>query len=149
MDPLSITMACLTFTKILHKAMKSAHSFLEDVWSAEPTVLAAIEEFTSAIPLFRLINTPEFQHQLPEEVRGTLAVIIGDCTANVDEMESILACFQDVSGLSKVQWASYGKPNLEKQNKALHHRLPLLGVVLDVANLYVRADHLSQSHFDC
>ncbi|KAK6951019.1 hypothetical protein Daesc_007548 [Daldinia eschscholtzii] len=75
MDPLSISMACLTLAELMFKVSRVTSSFLSGIRAAEADVNEITAEFESISTTMKFL-TKEFIEKTPENLRGKISDVV-------------------------------------------------------------------------
>ncbi|OTB16459.1 hypothetical protein K445DRAFT_21420 [Daldinia sp. EC12] len=137
MDPLSISMACVTLADLMFKVSRVTSSFLRGIRTAETDVNEITAEFDSISATMKLL-TKEFLEKTPENIRGKISDVVASCSKIIEEIHRLLSYYSPPLCTRRIRWVISGKKSLETLKNSLNtHRLTL-GMALDIANLYVR-----------
>ncbi|KAI1476761.1 hypothetical protein F4774DRAFT_225833 [Daldinia eschscholtzii] len=134
MDPLSISMACVTLADLMFKVSRVTSSFLRGIRTAETGLNEITAEFDSISATMKLL-TKEFLENTPENPRGKISDVVTSCSKTIEEIHRLLSYYSPPLYTRRIRWVISGKKSLETLKNSLNtHRLTL-GMALDIANL--------------
>ncbi|KAI1416137.1 hypothetical protein F5Y13DRAFT_186387 [Hypoxylon sp. FL1857] len=136
MDPLSISMACITLADIMFKATKAAASFVCNMRSAQADIDAMNCEFNSIIAMINLL-TEDFLKWTPEQLQAKISAVVVNCVTITGEIHRVLSQYQIPSSRADLHWALSGKKELEKLRSNLNTHRNALDIALDTVKLVV------------
>ncbi|KAI1372890.1 hypothetical protein F4677DRAFT_237480 [Hypoxylon crocopeplum] len=139
MDPLSISMACITLVDLMFKASKAATSIVRDMRSAQADIDAINAEFDSIRASIDIL-TEGFLDRTPGQLQTKISAVVSNCATITDEIYTVLSQYQPPLGRRSLQWVCSGKKELKKLRDSLNTHGNALGIALDTVKLFVIGD---------
>ncbi|OTA88017.1 hypothetical protein M434DRAFT_15199 [Hypoxylon sp. CO27-5] len=139
MDPLSISMACITLGELMFKASRAAASFVCDIRSAQADIDAMNSEFNSIKDMIDLF-TEEFLKRTPGQLQTKITAVVANCIKITGEIHQVLSQYQNPLGRRDLRWAFSGKKELEKLRAILNAHRKALDIALDTIKLVAICD---------
>ena len=139
MDPLSISLACITLIGAISKTSTVVTNFVRDVRGVKTELDGVSRELQSLKAVLETLAndagdpTNSF---LPETLKRQIAGIVTNCMGVVVEIEHSLE-MHEVTGLAKAaRWKAIGHGDISKLRSSLEAHKSALEIALDMVTLY-------------
>ncbi|KAJ7210908.1 hypothetical protein GGX14DRAFT_625178 [Mycena pura] len=143
MDPLSISMSCLTLISAVSAASSSVTDFIVNCRSARIDLEAIARELSDLEITLRIIQIDGADDggdaaNFPDDLQRNIANIVTNCTHIIGDLETLLQKYQDVGRLERsAQWALTGRKEAEKMRVSLAAHKGALNLVIDATALHM------------
>ncbi|KAJ7210906.1 hypothetical protein GGX14DRAFT_394526 [Mycena pura] len=142
MDPLSISMSCLTLISAVSAASRSVTDFIVNCRSARMDLEAIARELSDLEITLRIVQIDGAKDggdaaNLPDDLQRNIANIVINCTHVIGDLETLLQKYQDVGLERSAQWALTGRKEAEKMRVSLAAHKGALNLVIDATALYM------------
>lgn len=139
MDPLSISVSCLTLVATISRLSISVSTFIDDVRAARTDLLAVDRELSSLQAILKLLakDTEHTSDHIPSEaIQVQIRGIITNCTGLLEEMERTLRRYGGTRIDKAAKWAISGKGDIAKLRSSLESHKSALQIALDMIDMY-------------
>ena len=136
MDPLSITVACVSLTASIAKTSVSVSTFVRAVRSARSDLDAVSRELASLTTLLELIaEDAEDIENLPKPLRKHIAGILTNCELVLVEVQRLIAKYDQPGIVKGSKWALAGSEDVVKLQLSLEAHKSALEIALEMLTL--------------
>jgi len=143
MDPLSISMSCLTLISAVSAASRSVTGFIVNCRSARLDLEAIARELSDLEITLRIVQIDGAEEggdaaNFPDDLQRNIANIVTNCTHIIGDLETLLQKYQDVGRLERsAQWALTGRKEAERMRVSLAAHKGALNLVIDATALHM------------
>lgn len=140
MDPLSISLSCLTLISAVSAASRSVTDFIVNCRSARLDLEAIARELSDLKITLHILQKDGAKDggdaaNLPDDLQRNIADIMTNCTHVIGDLETILQKYQDVGLERSAQWALTGRKEAEKMRASLAAHKAALNLVVEATTL--------------
>lgn len=133
MDPLSITLACVTLLDATAKLSKLITAFVKGTREARRDVDAFNRELSSLSLCVSMLKDEDFK--FPDQLQANLVSVLSDCEDVIGSMETLLQNRDVRSVLKRVKWSLTDRDEVMRLRNRLEAHKATLDITLDMANL--------------
>lgn len=133
MDPLSITVSCLTLIGIASKTSVAITTFIRGCRAARSDLTSISGELTQLQLVLELLKDDTDDQTVPETLRTQILSIIANCSAVVDTIDQMLQKHGGKAGPAR--WTAYGKTEVEGLRMSLQAHRGSLSLVLELVSI--------------
>jgi hypothetical protein len=136
MDPLSITVACVSLTATVAKTSVAVTTFVRAVRSARSDIDGVSRELVSLSTLLELI-TEDAQdiHVFPETLRKQIFGILANCELVLGQVQRLIAEYDKQSTSNGFKWAWTGSEDVARLRLSLEAHKSALEIALEMVTL--------------
>jgi hypothetical protein len=147
MDPLSITTACLTLLSTVGKTSIAIATFIRGCREARSDLTSISGELTQLHLVLDLLKDDAAvsdDRVIPESLQVQILSIIKNCSAVVDNINTVLDRHSGKSGV--VKWVTFGKAEVAGLRMSLEAHRGSLSLVLELVSVSVSRAILDHAH---
>lgn len=138
MDPLSITVSCISLLTVIGKTTIVLTSFVRDVRGARSELDSISRELLSLSTILKLLAEDfdtEAGSTLPSTLQNQIAGIVENCTGVVNDIERALVRHEGARLRKAAQWVAWGREDVVKLRGSLEAHKSALEIALDMVAL--------------
>lgn len=135
MDPLSITSACSSLLIGVTKLSVQITNFVSSVRGARRDIDAVSRELTSLALCLETLRNESATAEFPDDFRGNLLSVLGNCDAVVKEIADVLVRLQRSVSAGRMQWSMSGRDEVNRLRSSLESHKSALEIALDLMTL--------------
>jgi hypothetical protein len=140
MDPLSISVACISLIGLITKTSTVVTKFVRDVRGARSDLDGVSRELLSLKNVLELLaddaaDTDPTKGALPETLKKQIAGIITNCIGVVAEIEQTLKKHEGAGLTKAARWMAIGQQDIIKLRSSLEAHKSALEIALDMVAL--------------
>lgn len=138
MDPLSVTVSCLTLVKVIGKSATITTDFLKKCREGRRELAAFSGQLSQLEGILNVLHD-EIQdnhdgEDIPEPVQDHLRSILSECFNLIEEEAKVLEEY-DSREKGRVSWATSGRPRIEALNVRLDVFTKTLNMTVDIMTM--------------
>lgn len=137
MDPLSITVGCVTLITTIGKSSLAISAFVKDCRAARYDLDAIARELTSLENVLQLLKDDVGAangSNIPDNIREHLSNVISNCSQVLADLDNLLRKHSGAR-FEAARWALSGKDDATKLRSTLEAHRGALGLALDMISM--------------
>jgi Fungal N-terminal domain of STAND proteins len=139
MDPLSISLACISLIGAITRTSTVVTNFVRDVRGVKSELDRVSRELQSLKAVLEILagdaGDPT-KGSLPETLKRQIAGIVTNCTGVVAEIELTLKRHEGTGLAKAARWSAIGQGDISKLRSSLEAHKSALEIALDMVTLY-------------
>jgi hypothetical protein len=138
MEPLAVSVACVSLIGIITRASVVVAGFVRDVRGARSDLDGVSRELLSLKTVLELLAddaATATNGSLPDTLRRQIAGIVTNCTGVVVEIEEALKKYEGTRLAKAARWAAMGQEHVAKLRSSLEAHKSALEIALDMVAL--------------
>ena len=138
-DPLSIATGVVGLVTAIGKSLFAINQFRQDVSEARRDLLRVAGELTSLRTTIEGLKEDfvDDDVDVPSSLQENVLSIVTSCSKTVNDMEKLLIRLLDGKFRRKIEWATSGKPDMDKLRSNLEAHKMSLNIAIDMLDLSV------------
>lgn len=137
MEPLSITVACVSLLSGVAKLSIQAKDFVASVRDARKDMISVQAELRSLSICLETLRDDSMTTVYPDAFRENLLTVLKHCGTVTTQMTVLLDKYSSINVLRRIQWSASGRDEMNQLRSSLESHKSALGIGLDMTSLYV------------
>ncbi|OCK74432.1 WD40 repeat-like protein, partial [Lepidopterella palustris CBS 459.81] len=140
MDPLSISIGCVSLLSAIAKTSVSVTGFIQDYRDSRDDLVAVSRELTDLEIVLKLLKEDRIitgSQAIPQTLQRQIISVISNCSNVLEQINGLLQKYKGGSADKAARWALTGKNDIAKLRLTLEKHRGALSLALDIVTLSI------------